>query len=135
MFQPKASRPISPARKAAGGGRNRLPAVVDDAHGFERRRNGRDSGPDAQRLQKTDRAVEQGDGSSVAAHVQATDESGLVAVAGEGQRGAQAHGSGADDGDVIDVLGHGALTTRLWTVRGLTINHGFGIADRRAASL
>ena len=122
MFQPKASRPISPARNAAGGGRNRLPVsstmrMVSSGAAFLTQFR-----PGPERFEEAHRTVEERNRPTVAARIEAADEHRVESVAGEGERGAQAHGSGTDDGNVIGPLAHGAFTIRLWTVRGLTVN-------------
>ena len=109
--------------------------IVDDAHRLERRRVLDQFRPGPERFQEAHRTVEERNRPTVAARIETADEHRVEPVAGEGERSAQAHGSGTDDGNVIGPLAHGAFTIRLWTVRGLTVKHGFAIADRRTASL
>ena len=74
--------------------------VVDDAHDGERRGVGRESRPDAERLQEAHGPVEKRDGAAVVARLGTADESRGEALARESERRGETCRPGADDGDV-----------------------------------
>ena len=100
MFQPNASRPISLAWKATGGGRNRLPVssmmriVTSGAAPLAQAR------PDAERLEEADRAVEKRDGAPVRGAPRAGRRGRSRNRPARARARREAGRAGADDGDV-----------------------------------
>ena len=104
-FQPKASRPISPAENETGGGRNRLPVSsmmrMTASGAASAARAGQTPSACRKRTDPSRSAI----GAAVVARLGTADESRGEALARESERRGETGRPGADDGDV-EILSH-----------------------------
>jgi len=81
--------------------------IINDPHGHERNRPTFEQRIDAERLQKADGAVEQGDSASVPARIRGSDKAGSEAISGECEGRSEASRTRSHDEDVErPVVGH-----------------------------